>query len=334
MRLQRLTEYLLRHRWQAIILTFLITYIPVLGMASILIACLVTLCVGVIEGAVFTLAATLPYLLVLFFGAKEAVPLIGWATVILTALGNILTWAFAVMLRRDCSWSFILQMAALAGVLAISVLHLIYPDIAGWWSTQLQSFYKQSVTLAAAVQGETVPALGGQQMDTINVIKNFATGILTAFVLLTAIIQVIVGRWWQISVRKGTRLGKELQYIHLSRTAGGLFMLALVFYYLENSVVLDILPVLCLLFSAAGLSLMHYICGQMEPSRGRFWLSLLYIALMYSLTMIAMLPLFSALNLILPVVLAVMILSASIIAFVALGLFDVWFDLRKRMRKV
>ncbi|VVC76574.1 hypothetical protein AQUSIP_18900 [Aquicella siphonis] len=334
MRLQRLTEYLLRHRWQAIILTFIITYIPVIGMASILIACLVTLCVGVVEGAMFTLAATLPYVLVFASGTREAIPMVVWATVTLTVLGNVLTWVFAVMLRRHCSWSFILQVAALTGVLAISVIHLAYPGIGDWWAAQLQSFYNQSAALAGAAQGETLPAIGESQVDTINIIKNFATGILAVFVLFTAVIQVMVARWWQITVSHTGRLGRELQGIHLSRLAGGLFMLALVLYYLENSVVLDILPVLCLLFSAAGLSLVHYIFGLMEPSKGRFWLSLLYIALMYSLTMIAMLPLFSALNLILPVVIAVMILSASIFAFVVLGLFDVWFNMRKRIRKV
>jgi len=89
-----------------------------------------------------------------------------------------------------------------------------------------------------------------------------------------------------------------------------------------------------LLFSAAGLSLTHYMCGLMEPSIGRFWLSILYVALIYSLTMMAMLPLFSVLNIMLPVVLAVLIFAASIFAFVSLGFFDVWFDIRKRIRKV
>ena len=61
MSLHRLTAYLLKHRWQALALTFVCTFIPVLGTLSILLAALVTLRKGVIEGAAFTLAAVLPY---------------------------------------------------------------------------------------------------------------------------------------------------------------------------------------------------------------------------------------------------------------------------------
>ena len=175
---------------------------------------------------------------------------------------------------------------------------------------------------------------GDNPTEAINTIRNFATGIITVFVLFTALIQVMLARWWQVVAVNRGRLGKELQHIRLSHLAGFLFLASIVLSYLENRVVLDILPVLCLLFSAAGLSLTHYMCGLMEPSRGRFWLSILYVALMYSLTMMAMLPLFTKLNMMLPVVLAVLILTASIFAFVSLGLFDVWFNVRKRVRKV
>jgi hypothetical protein len=331
-----LTNYLLRHRWQAIILTFFIAYIPVLGMASILIAALVTLCVSVVEGAAFTLVATLPYLFVFMMGneGSEVVNLMVWTTVCLTVVGNVATFALAVLLRRHWSWSAILQIAALMGVLVISVIHLVYPDVAGWWTKQLTLFYNQSADLAGSVKTGQEALSGDNPVEAINTIRNFATGMITVFVLFTALIQVMLARWWQVVVVNRGRLGKELQHVRLSHLAGFLFLASMVLCYLENRVVLDILPVLCLLFSAAGLSLTHYMCGLMEPSRGRFWLSILYVALIYSLTMMAMLPLFSVLNIMLPVVLAVLIFAVSIFAFVSLGFFDVWFDIRKRIRKV
>jgi len=187
--------------------------------------------------------------------------------------------------------------------------------------------------MISGTKAETT-VLGESQLETINVIKNYATGIITAFILVTAMVQVVVARWWQVVVVNHSRLGKELQYIHLTRLAGILFILSLGCYYLENRVVLDILPVLCLLFSAAGLSAIHYVCGTMEPRKGRFWLSILYVALTYSLIMMAMLPLFSTLGWVLPVILAVLILSTCLFTFVMLGLFDVWFDVRKRVKKV
>jgi len=40
--------------------------------------------------------------------------------------------------------SVIIQIAALLGVLLVSVIHLVYPGIADWWGNQLQSYYVQA----------------------------------------------------------------------------------------------------------------------------------------------------------------------------------------------
>jgi hypothetical protein len=360
--LQKLSDYLLKHRWQAMVLTFLITYIPVLGMGSIVIAALATLCLGVVDGALFTLAASLPYLLIFLLGSPASIPSIMLVTVILTIAGNVLTWAFAVLLRRGWKWSALLQMAALFGVLVVSVLHLAFPDVADWWGSQLTAYYNQALKgmmtgnlnplnvgsvagsslstsslSAGSLAANSLDTVSDNPVDLINTLKSFMTGLLMAYVLFASIVQTMLARWWQVSIVNHSRMGKELHYVHLTRLAGSLFILSLVFYYLENSVILDILPILCLLFGAAGLSLTHYICGVMEPAKGRFWLSTLYAALMFSLVVMAMLPLFTAVNIILPalpVKLAVLIFITSIFAFVSLGLFDIWFDLRKRVHKV
>ena len=331
-----LTNYLLRHRWQALILTFLITYIPVLGMASILIAALVTLCVGVLEGALFTVAATLPYALIFLLGPPGTISMIMLVTVMLAMTGNVLTWVFAVLLRRGWKWSALLQAAALFGVLVISVVHLAYPNVADWWGTQLTAYYNQTIKSIAAANATSFDSTGENPVEVINTVKSFMTGMIMVYVLFPSVVQAMVARWWQVSIVNHSRMSKELHYVHLTRMAGTLFLLSLIFYYLENSVVLDILPVLCLLFGAAGLSLVHYLCGLMEPSKGRFWLSTVYAALMYSLIVMAMRPLFATMNIMLPALLvmfAVLILITSIFAFVSLGLFDVWFDVRKKAHK-
>lgn len=334
--MRALTEYLLKHKWQALILTFLITYIPVVGMASILIAALMTLCVGVMEGAIFTFIATLPYLLVFTGGVRESevLTLMVWAAVILSVSGNILTYAFAVLLRRHTSYSALVQIAALLGVLVISVIHLVQPDVDGWWTNQITLFYNQSVEMAGLAKTGLTEGIGKEQLDKISTISGFATGMVIAFLLFTAMIQVVLARWWQVIIVNRGRMGKELQYIRLSHLAGALFMVSMVLSYLENRVVLDILPILCLLFSVAGLSLTHYLCGLMERKQGRFWLMLIYLALIYSMAMMAMLPLFAALNFMLPVIIAVLILLTSIFTFMTLGFLDVWLDLRKRKKKV
>ena len=149
MRLQRFTDYLLRHRYKAVAFTFVCTFIPIIGILGILIAALVTLVKGIAEGAIFTVAATLPYLCSFYFagGSDASAPLAAYAAVGVAVLSNIMTWVFASMLYKKATWSTICQVAALFGVLVISVIHLVYPDVAGWWGQQLQSYYEQAQTV-------------------------------------------------------------------------------------------------------------------------------------------------------------------------------------------
>lgn len=308
--LQRFTNYILRHRWQALAFTFASTFIPIIGIIGILMATLVTLVKGVLEGALFTIAATLPYVISFFItgGRENAIPLVLWAAVGVAVASNVLTWIFAVMLRRQANWSVILQTAALLGVLLISVVHLAFPDIADWWAGQLQSYYKQSSAMTSVIK--TAANLSEKQIEAINATKQYATGLMIGAILFNAVLQLIFARWWQTLVFMRGRLRRELHSIRLSQLAGVLFVASLVLSYLGNSVVLDIMPVLYLLFGAAGLSVMHYMFGLMEnQSSAWIWLSVVYVSLVIAL----------------PV-------SAMVIAMLAL--FDIWLDIRKRIKKV
>jgi hypothetical protein len=306
--LQRFTNYLLRHRWKAIALTFAITFVPIIGIVGILIAALITLLQGVVFGAIFTAAATLPFIISFYISGTQgaALPLVVWAAVGVAVLSNVLTWAFAVMLRRQASWSVILQIAALLGVLVISLVHLAYPGVTEWWATQLQSYYAQAQAVTGMLKNPT-PGSSSMQIEAINATKQYATGLIVGAVLFNAILQLMVARWWQAIVFNPGSLHKELRDIRLSQLAGVLFVASLVFCYLGNSVVLDIMPVLYMLFGAAALSLIHYLFGLMKSPTRLFWLSGLYIILIFSLPM-----------------------SIVLIAMIALA--DIWLDLRKRFK--
>jgi hypothetical protein len=300
---RRFTDYLLANRWQAIGFVFILTFLPILGVFfGILIATFITLRKGAFEGAIATLATTLPYAAIFFMGGKysgHAVPHVVWAAVGVAVLSNVLTWVFAVMLRRGVVWSNILQIAALAGVLAISVIHLIFPDVANWWGMQLQQ-----------VLNASDPKQQALQLETINITKQFATGVMVTGILLNAILQLIVARWWEADIFSPGMLRKELHNIRLSRLAGLLFVFGLVLSYIGNSVVMDILPVIYLLFCAAGLSLIHYIFSTMIVSPTRwFWLLMLYMIVIFSL-------------------------PVSLVMISALALLDIVFDVRKRFKKI
>lgn len=310
MRLQRITNYLLRHRLVAVLLTFLTTFVPVLGIVGILYAGLVTLRKGIVEGSIFTIAATLPYI-ISFYVSGTPTPetqLVIWAAVGVAVLSNILTWVFAAMLQRRANWSQILQVAALIGVLFVSVVHLVYPDVADWWGNQLHAYYTQATTLTGMVKNEPLGPTD-LQVESINITKQYATGLMTMAILFNALLQLIVARWWQAAVYAPGMLRRELHDIRLSQLAGMLFVLSLVLSYLGNSVVLDIMPILYMLFGAAGLSLIHYVFGLMKSSTRWFWLWLMYITLIFAL-------------------------PTSLMFVAILALFDIWLDIRKRLKKV
>ena len=95
--LSRFTNYLLSHFWLAVILTFLVTFVPIIGMVSILFAALVTLHTSIRQGAILTIAATLPYVTSSYFSGQHegTIPIVVWAAVGVAVCSNLLTWVFA-----------------------------------------------------------------------------------------------------------------------------------------------------------------------------------------------------------------------------------------------
>lgn len=323
--LQRVTDYLLRHRWRALLMTFLITFVPVIGIAGIMIAALVTLVKGIAEGAIFTVAASVPFLLSFYLSGSHATaaPLVVWAAVGVAVVSNLLTWVFAVMLKRQVNWSSILQMATLIGVLVVSLVHLANPAVSDWWGTELQSFYSQAAVAAKGVVSNSSVALSDAsaqtagdaaaqatdiQLETINITKHYATGMMVAVVLFNALLQLMAARWWQAQLFNPGLLRRELHGIRLSPLAGVLFLASMVIWYLGNNVVVDIMPILYLLFGVAGLSVIHYLFGLFNNPTAWFWMMLLYVTLLIAM-------------------------PASIMLLAVIALLDIWLDLRARVKK-
>jgi hypothetical protein len=313
MRLQRLTHYLLQHRWIAMVLAFLITFVPIIGMIGILIAALVTLRRGMVEGAWFTLMATLPYVISFYVSGSQdpSISLLAWAAVGVAVLSNVLTWLLASFLHKHTGFSTLLQAAALLGVLIISILHLAYPSVADWWGVQLQSYYAQALKVTSALRASSVVNTNEVQAEAtkaISMTKEYASGLMMAAILFNAIFQLIIARWWQVLVFAPAQLRDELHGIRMSHLAGILFIVSLVLSYWGNSVVLDVMPIVYLLFGGAGLSLIHYLFGMIHSSTNWFWLAIVYLTLIFSL-------------------------PVSLMVIAILALLDAFLDIRQRLTK-
>lgn len=308
--LKRFTHYLLQHRWATLALTFLIAFVPFIGSFGILIAAFVTLRKGVVEGAILTLAATLPCGLSLYhlgnhdLASTPALILLGVGA---TALINVLTWTFAVLLRRHQSWSSLFQLSALLSVLAVSIVHLVYPDISEWWVNVLT---RQAQLVAGTLKNASAGMIDQQaQVEAIKLVSEYATGMLAATVLFFTMTQLVVARWWELVVFQSGSLRKELQSIRLSHLAGILFIVSLVLAYYGNIVVIDVMPILYLLFSVTGLCIIHFVFGLMRTPATWIWMLLIYAILVFTV-------------------------PASFFFLSVLGLIDIWLDIRKRLKTV
>lgn len=308
--LRRFTSFLLTHPWQTFGLTFLITFVPIIGIIGILIAALITLSKNITEGLLLTLAAILPYFISFYFSAPpdHTIPLVIWAAVGVAAISNGLTWVFAVMWRRHVSISLILQIAALVGVLVVSIVHLAYPHIVDWWASALQAYYAQAKSSMTGILSSPTGQAEARS-EAINLTKEYATGLMAAAVLFNALIQLIIARWWQATIFNPGSLQRDLHHIRLSQMASVLFLASLILAYFGNVVVVDLMPIVYLLFGAAGLSLVHYFFARLQSPSSWLWLTIFYIIFIFSMP--------------------ISLIVAALIAF-----FDIWFDLRKRLIKI
>ncbi|MCD6040192.1 MAG: hypothetical protein K0S27_1592 [Gammaproteobacteria bacterium] len=272
--LRRFTDFILRSRLQAMGAAFVFAYIPFLGSISILIAGLVTLRKGMLEGFWVLCAATVPILLSYYATLSSA----DQANMALIAVGivvvsNILVWLYAVLLRQYENWSLLLELSILVSMLIIGAVHFFNPDIQHWWSTQLSSYFTRATAMMNGLPGTDV----NMQSQVVNVIKPYATGLVLFSVLGNGLLQVVMARWWQTVLFMPGTLRQELYHIRFGYVVGVFFVGVLLLSLLGNATALDMKPVFYGLFFIAGLSLIHCLLASVKYNW--IWLVLFYAGL-------------------------------------------------------
>ena len=308
MLLRRFTDFILQGRLQAIGTAFVLAFIPLIGGVSILIAALVTLRKNVYEGALVFLAASIPLVIHYVFLPGEATAGMLLGLVELALLGNLLVWVFAVILRRYGQWNFLLETALLVGVIGVGIVHGLCSDVPGWWQKQLTVYFSKTLDMADVLKTDSGAGLQDVQAQVIQMAKYYATGFLAASILLNALLQLAIARWWQAVIFNPGGLRDELVQIRLSHITGGLFVVVMLLGYFKNTLALDILPVVYAIFAAAGLSLVHCLMGKIAKGSW-FWLMLVYLGVIW-------------------------LFPFSLVALAIMALFDTWLNFRKRASRL
>lgn len=289
MLLRRFTDFILQSRLHSMGTAFVLSILPFGGTVSILIVGLVTLRKGMYEGSLVLLASTLPYVFLLMRPTGETQLVFNMVGLVI--ISNILTWLFAVVLCKYSNWNFTLELAVMLGIIVVGMTHVFYPNLQDWWGMQVTRYLSNSSAMLEITKSQDISSK--TQAQVVDVIKKYATSFLTTMVLLNALLQLLVARWWQAAMFNPGGLRIELHHIRLGYVTGVIFAVGLLLSCLGNSIVIDMMPILYLTFFAAGLSLIHALASLTKAAW--IWLGVVYVVVLllfpYSVPLLAMLAL-------------------------------------------
>lgn len=282
--LQNIALFSMRGRWQAagVIALFSIAALmlpPFSYLASgIIVLC--TLRMGPKEGMRVVLATTL------LFTLLAAVLL---DKIYISGLFLISNWlpilGASLVLGYTRSLAISLLAAAGLGIAVILGFYLVLADPTLWWQQLIGPL------------AETLVEQPGWQFDqaqTQTIVLNLSsmmTGLMAAGLTLNIILGLLVGRSWQAKLYNPGGFASEFQQLQLGKSVAILTIVMMVVTALplgdSVAVLRECLPVLLVLFTLQGLSVVHAIVKQQK--RQSFWLVAVYMLLLVMMPQMAVL---------------------------------------------
>ena len=252
--MRSLAEFIMRGRAQACLVALLGVLVPLIGPAAV---GLVTLRKGSVEGALVALWASLPFVVSYFAGQSS--PFV--AVMSILALAN--TLIVANVLRGTASWSLALVSDVCVAVGLVVVAGVVFRTDLGVMMTDLTELF---VSVSEQLEKDYV------MPDTSSVLAWVAW--MTAF---SALLGVVVARWWQALLFNPGGFQQEFQGIRLESKVGlGCLLLVILGFTLLSEfqfwLQLASIPLI-----VCGLSLLHYTAKVKKA--GGYWLVLMYLGL-------------------------------------------------------
>jgi hypothetical protein len=300
--LRGIADFAMQGRWQAGVTAALLSaaamMLPPLNYLASGVIALTTLRMGPGEGAKVVTATLVVFTLMAWF-------LLGQPWV--AGLILLTSWLPVFLATLALGFSRSLATALLAssglGILTILLLHLLVPDLTGWWREMIEPFM-------ASLSEQPGWQLG--QDETAEMTNNLAvmmTGLIAAGVSFNAVIGLLIGRAWQSQLFNAGAFGNEFRELELGRPAAILtaLLMGLTLTPLSDSLRLlaDCLPVMLVAFGMQGLAIVHAIVKFRQKSKA--WLVTMYVLL-------------------------VLMLPQMVMMLATLGVLDQWFNFRKRSK--
>ncbi len=252
-------------------------------------------------------------LVTLRLGARPGLTVLGGAALVAVVAGQLAaghwlagaglvaglwlpSWGLAMLWRLGGSLALTVQAATALGLAVALGLHVALDEPAAFWRATLEAWLGPAFGRAT----------GGADLERLlDQVAALMTGGVAASMVLTLVLGLLLGRYWQALLYNPGGLGAEFRGLNLGRRAGAVGLAVAAGAALTAQPLLDYFAlVLVIPFLFQGLALVHALVARTGVSR-------LWLAGFYALMAIA-----------LPHVLALVSLA---------GLADTWLDFRARL---
>jgi hypothetical protein len=178
--------------------------------------------------------------------------------------------ALAWVLKRSGSLALCLQIAVLAGLLMLVVLHATLGDPTQFWLPVVRQLAGEMESHGLALGDSLIEALARSLW-----------GWVTVLTLLLGMGAVFLARWWQRLALEAGSFGAEFRQIRLGRVLGSLAAVAVIVSFVTDQALADDLArFLVSALALVGVAAAHRICH--ERGANTAWLWAVYLLLVFA----------------------------------------------------
>jgi len=205
-------------------------------------------------------------------------------------------WVSAVVLRRSVSLALALQVITGFGVMILLMLQLVFPEMLQQLGAELAKSIEQVMQQSQADMTAVQPG--------IELIQRYLAGILASGLMLTILVSLLLGRYWQSALYNPGGLKQEFHQLRLGKVLGGISLLMmLVASLLQSDTITMVALVLVVVYMIEGTALVHALLEIRQINRR--WLYAFYITMFF--------------------------IPHVAVLLVVFGLLDAWLDFRSRL---
>jgi len=271
-----LAAYILRGRMQAVtavsVPAVLSLLFPPLSLLSSGGVALITLRKGWSDGGFTVLISALVIAVLggLLFGGSLFT--VGYGLVLWVPV-----WLLAILLRETGRIGSAIEAAVLLGVLSVPATYAIVPDPAALWQSRVDQIIKPLIEQA------TPDVDAAPLMERISRISHYLTGIMVCGTLVSVLLGLYLGRWWQAITFNPGGFGKEFLVLRPHGWIVSVGVLMIVTAVLSggrfSEMVWNMILPMFVLFTMVGVAVLHTVIAHSKAKR--VLLLLLYFTMLF-----------------------------------------------------